>query len=166
MDITGTYKRCYSKKYSWMLFLFLVKGFVPCLAVAQSPQQQYMQLQQRLATGWHTYNHQNILSHVLMPEGLAVTVGFKAHNIVAYGFLGDSYVSAKVDRPEKITPISYSADGSYRSLLVEWQGMKWSVQSSADGSDLNILVTPIVSAKPATLFPLLLQTNLSSIKPA
>jgi hypothetical protein len=37
-----------------------------------------------------------------MPQGLAVTVSFKAHHITGYGFLGDAYVSAKVERPEKI----------------------------------------------------------------
>jgi hypothetical protein len=84
-----------------------------------------------------------------MPEGLAVSVGFKAHNIGAYSFLGDAYVSAKVERPEKITPLAYSADGSYKSLLVEWQGMQWLVQSSSIGSELNILVTPKEFVKPS-----------------
>lgn len=149
MHKKGIYIKTHCKKYLSILFFILVKLFVLSHAIAQSPQQQYIELQQRLATGWHTYNHQNVLSHVLMPEGLGVTVSFKAHNINAYGFLGDAYISAKVERPEKITPLSYSADGSYKSLLVEWQGIKWSVQWSAVGSELNILVTPVKSTNPA-----------------
>ncbi len=144
-----TYTRGIYTKYFRLVFLFVLLIVAPYYVIAQSAQQQYMQLQQRLATGWHTYNHQNILSHVLMPEGLAVTVSFKAHNIGAYSFLGDAYVSAKVERPEKITPLVFGADGSYKSLIVEWQGMQWLVQSTAIGSDLNILVTPIVSVTPA-----------------
>ena len=149
MNEPGIYRLYLLKKYALIIGLFLLIIIAPFCVIAQNGQQQYMQLQQRLATGWHTYNHQNVLSNVLMPEGLEVSVGFKAHNIGAYSFLGNAYVSAKVERPEKITPLAFSADGSYKSLLVEWQSMQWLVQSTSVGSDLNILVTPKVSVKPS-----------------
>lgn len=149
MNKSPTYIREIYTKYFRLIFLFFVFISGPRFVIAQSGEQQYLKLQQRLATGWHTYNYQNVLSHVLMPEGLSLSVSFKAHNIGAYSFLGDAYLSAKVERPEKIIPLAFSADGSYKSLIVEWQGMQWLVQSTSIGDDLNILVTPKVALKPA-----------------
>ena len=39
----------------------------------------YQQLQQRLARGWNTWDTNSMTTHVLLPEGLAIHVGFK-HN--------------------------------------------------------------------------------------
>jgi hypothetical protein len=149
MQKTGTFIKSFGNRCNWILTLLFLQVVLPYAAVAQQGEQQYKQLQQRLATGWHTYNHQNVLSHVLMPEGLSVTVSFKSHQITGYGFLGDAYVSAKVERPERLTPLAYSANGSYTSLLIEWQGLKWMVQSSATGNDLALLVTPMNLVTPS-----------------
>ena len=44
----------------------------------------YRQVQQRLARGWNTWDVHSVMTHVLLPEGLAIHLGLK-HNTTLYG---------------------------------------------------------------------------------
>ena len=43
---------------------------------------QYQQVQERLATGWNTWDAHSVTTQVLLPDGLAIHVGLK-HNSTA-----------------------------------------------------------------------------------
>ena len=40
---------------------------------------EYELLQKRLGSGWNTWNTRSVLSHVLLPEGLAINLGIKEY---------------------------------------------------------------------------------------
>ena len=40
---------------------------------------EYAELKSQLARGWNTWNTRSVLSHVLLPEGFAVNLGFKEY---------------------------------------------------------------------------------------
>ena len=54
-----------------LFFTFLI-CFLFLENQAFTPSQEYDSLQRKLATGWNTWNTRSVLSHVLLPEGLAV----------------------------------------------------------------------------------------------
>ncbi|MGB8261482.1 MAG: trehalase family glycosidase [Terracidiphilus sp.] len=115
---------------------------------------QYRHVQQRLATGWNTWDVHSVATQVLLPEGLAIHVGMR-HNTTlnADAYLGDALIGRLDPNAERVTPGPHSWDGSYTDLTIEWKGHKWRIQSAHDSSDLVLLVTPLASAKPESALP-------------
>lgn len=119
--------------------------------------QEYHALQNRLKTGWHTYNVYSILSHVHMQDGLAINIAVKEYRSGHY--LKETLIGRfPVDAPchnrqvENVIPGLHAYDGSYTEALVQWEGMEFRVESAVTGEDIVILVTPLVmQMKPAML---------------
>ncbi len=100
----------------------------PGAAPAPAPQQssrvlrtpEYRALQQRLCRGWNTWSANSVLAHVYLPDGFALTLGFKSAG------MGHAYQNSffqaneTARRPEKIRLGPHADDGSYTELTVEW----------------------------------------------
>lgn len=128
------------RKYIIGLALFCV-AFVP--VGAQSPDLTYKNLQKKLAVGWNTWNTQSILSHVLLPEGISINLGFKDNSINGDNYLHESYPSYKDKLQVDVTLGYHAYDGSYTEATLKWHGMTVKVETATRGKDLMILVTPI-----------------------
>jgi len=108
------------------------------------PEAKYKAVQTKLQTGWGTFNHKSVLSHVLLPDGFAMNIGIKLHHNNADNYLKEAFISSRGDRPEKITPGYKAYDGSYSELTIEWNGVKFRVESATtENQDLVLLLTPI-----------------------
>jgi putative isomerase len=123
---------------------------------AQSPgvkqtSARYQELQRKLAQGWDTWDVNSMTTHILLPEGLAVHVGFK-HNATEGG---DEFLAGTFVGRGQVFPGPHAWDGSYTDLKVTWKEHNWRVQSAHDGNDLVLLVTPLETkrkfAVPATV---------------
>ncbi|MBR9999271.1 MAG: hypothetical protein KFF73_09885 [Cyclobacteriaceae bacterium] len=100
-------------------------------------------LQKDLLKGWNTWNNPNLLSYVLMPEGLSLRITFRKKRGGPY-WMDQAYITGpQINFPEKIHPIAHAYDGSYTSLEVDWAGTRARVQSAHDGTDIVILYTPL-----------------------
>jgi hypothetical protein len=97
----------------------------------------YLDLQRELARGWNTWNTNSFLSHVLLPEGFAISMGLKP---TWHGgkWLGEALRSNH--RPEKVKLGLRSEDGRYTSLDLEYLDTRMTVESGTDGDDLLLLV--------------------------
>lgn len=117
------------------------------------PSTEYLKVQQRLAQGWNTWDANSVMTHVLLPYGLAIHIGMK-HNTSVSGdaFLRSALIGRLEPGAEQVTPGPHSWDGSYTDLSVEWNGHRWRVQSAHDGADLVLLVEPL-SSKGAEVLP-------------
>jgi hypothetical protein len=126
----------------------------PWVAAAQTPSAEYMQVQQRLARGWNTWDVHSVTTQVLLPEGLAIHVGMK-HNTTLYGdaFLGDVLIGRQEKGAEIVTPGPHAWDGSYTDLRIDWKGDSWRIQSAHDGADLVLLVNPLPAKAISALTP-------------
>ncbi len=147
------------KKYISILILFLtISGFSAAIN-PDSPEAKYQAVQTKLQTGWGTFNHKSVLSHVLLPEGFAMNIGIKLHQNNADNYLKEAYISSRGPRPEKITPGYKAYDGSYSDLTVEWNGVKFRIESATtDNQDLMLLVTPIQN--PENIPSVILETGM------
>lgn len=130
-----------------LIFFLLISSHL--LAInPDSPEAQYKAIQTKLQTGWGTFNHKSVLSHVLLPEGFAMNIGIKLHQNNADNYLKEAFISSRGNRPEKITPGFKAYDGSYSDLEVEWNGVEFRVESATtEHQDLVLLVTPIKNAE-------------------
>ncbi len=106
---------------------------------------QYLSLQKTLQQRWGTYNHKSVLSHVLLPEGIALNIGIKFSNTgPSDNYLREAFISSRGDRSEKITPGPRAHDGSYSELTIVWQEMQFKVQTATDSKqNLVLLITPL-----------------------
>ncbi|MCF1713708.1 alpha,alpha-trehalase [Flavihumibacter sp. RY-1] len=130
-----------SRFVSILVILFLI-DYADAFA-QQNSLHPYRQLQTQLASGWNTWNTKSVLSHVKLPEGLAVNIGFKNNVISGNRYLQESYISEKDPRPEQIVPGHHAYDGSYTECTVLWEGAESKVETAHDGNGMVILVTPV-----------------------
>jgi putative isomerase len=117
---------------------------------------QYAELKTRLAQGWNTWNTRSVLSHVLLPEGLAINLGFKEY--AGRKYLKEALIGRHQESEERIFPGPHAYNGSYTELQLLWQGLEMKVQSAQKGEDLVILVTPLSTHKKLPL--LVVETGL------
>mgnify|MGYP000343440749 CR=1 FL=1 len=111
-------------------------------------------LQQRLATGWHTWNNPALLSHVLMPYGLSLQFSARSKRS-GQSYLDESYVtSGRKPTKVKVEPGPNAVDGSYSSLVFEWNGVRARVQTATHEGELLMLYEPETLPKfaPVILF--------------
>ena len=118
-----------------LVFLTIIVAF----AFPQSRSKEYISLQQRLARGWNTWDTNSMTTHVLLPEGLAIHLGFK-HNATVFG---DEFLERTSVGSGTVFPGTHAWDGSYTQLKVSWRGHEWRVESAHAGSVLGLLVTPL-----------------------
>ncbi|GAA3774144.1 hypothetical protein GCM10022225_72330 [Plantactinospora mayteni] len=110
----------------------------------------YRAAQRRLARGWNTWDTRSLLTQVLLPEGLAVTLGLKEY------YRGNDLQRVQIGRrepdAEEVTLGPHAVDGGYTAVTVRWRDIEVLVESAHTGADLVVLATPRANqAQPATL---------------
>jgi len=117
-----------------------------------SPDSEYEILQKKMAYGWNTWNTKSVMSHVLLPDCFSLNLQIK--DLETGLTLQNALIGRQSDGKsliEKIEQGPRSYDGKYTDLTIEWHGIKIRVQSAASGTNLNLLITPIVADKHAIL---------------
>jgi len=113
---------------------------------------EYPQLQKNLAKGWNTWNTKSVLSHVLLPE--CFSLNLQLHNSETGKTLENALIGRQgndKDLIEKIDQGSRTYNGEYTDLIIEWQGIKLRIQSTASENNLNLLLTPVKTDKHSIL---------------
>jgi hypothetical protein len=108
---------------------------------------EYVRLQHSMARGWDTWNSRSVTSHVLLPAGLAIDIGFKHNAIYQESWLPELLVGRQGPDTEQVspgihTPEPHLLSGRYTSLDVQWRGHTFKIQSATERDDLVLLVTP------------------------
>jgi putative isomerase len=113
----------------------------------------YQDVQRRLAQGWNTWDVHSVMTHVLLPAGLAIHIGLK-HNTTLWGdaFLPDALIGRMGHDAEEVFPGAHAWDGSYTDLRVSWKGHRWEIESAHAGEEVVLLARPLDS-KPLTALP-------------
>jgi len=131
----------------------LILGLMPLLVSCEpAPEMdEHTALNAELAQGWNTWDTNSVLSHVLLPEGLAVSLQLQdaqSSDVLEYALIGGSAHGSD----ERVVAGPHAEDGSYTELTIEWRDIHVRVQSSSDDDDLYLMVTPIDAAPNDSLF--------------
>ncbi len=95
--------------------------------------------------GWNTWNVRSVLSHVHLPEGIAISLGIKNYNN------GQCQREMLIGRDDVI-PGPHAYDGSYTCLTVGWHKLKMRVETAVEDGQWYALVTPLATGiKPEAL---------------
>jgi len=100
----------------------------------------YDTMREEMLQGFNTFDTYSVLSHVLLPEGFAIRVGFK-HRVTKH-VLRHALIGRFGELEEHIHPGIRTVDGSYTQLQLEWRGAVLDVRSAAFGREQVILVEP------------------------
>jgi len=104
----------------------------------RSESSDYARLQQRLRRGWNTWDVQSVTTQVLLPQGLAVRVGFlDKHRLTGEGFLPTAFIGKLDPKSEHVFPGPHRFNGSYTELKLTWKGQSFRVQSATESDDLG-----------------------------
>ena len=118
----------------------------PGMAMPRSAE--YAKVQEKLASGWNTWDTHSVMSEVLLPEGLAVRIGIKDQGTEgSEDFLPAALIGRQGKNDERVVPGPHAYDGSYSDLKLLWRGREVRIQSAHDGKDMVMLVTPLASGK-------------------
>ncbi len=97
-----------------------------------------------LAKGWNTWDTNSVLSHVLLPQGLAIKLQLQdgqTGDVLEEALIGRS----EFDSKEHVTPGPHAYDGSYTELELEWRDIHVQVQSASVNDELYLLITPVTA---------------------
>lgn len=114
-------------------------ALMPVAASNPTADSLYAAVQKQLARGWNTWDVRSVLTHVYMPYAFAVDLNLvdgqgKRMNRFLIGDRGK-------DAP-RLKPHAHTYDGNYTKVDVSWHGLKFTVETAAEGSKNVILVTP------------------------
>jgi putative isomerase len=107
----------------------------------KTPEENYNEMQRKLASGWNTWNTRSVLSHVFLPECFAVNLELKDSR--SEGILEEALIGRRGRDVENVIPGPHSYNGSYTELTVDWKNIEVNVKTAAEGKDLAIIVTPL-----------------------
>jgi putative isomerase len=137
-------KKNFMEKLKYLIFISAILFATQCTTDTNKTESDYEQIQTRLKTGWGTFNHKSVLSHVLLPDGFAMNIGLKLRHNNQDNYLKEAFISSRDPRPETITAGYKAYDGSYSELLLEWNGIECRIESATDNSEnLFLLITPL-----------------------
>jgi hypothetical protein len=92
-----------------------------------------------LLTGWNTWDATSTMTHVLLPDGLALIVGLR--DDASGALLDRAFVGNRVGS-ERLALRACTPDGTYRCFDLRWETFGLRVESVAMGDDLSLLITP------------------------
>lgn len=133
------------------LFIFSL-FFLPVSVQAvetDSLQQRYEALHRSLARGWNTWDVRSVLTHVYLPEAMAVDLQVSDSK----GQRARTYlIGNRANDAPLLSPRSHAYDGSYSNLQLQWHGVDLRIENAAKGRNNVILITPAAaSMRGATL---------------
>jgi hypothetical protein len=99
---------------------------------------EYLSIKRGLARGWGTWESDDPLAQVHLPDGLSVSIILRRTDGSGY-LTKPPMVTDKKDT--QFRPGAHALDGSYSEAEVTWRGTRVRVQSAADGDDLALLLT-------------------------
>jgi hypothetical protein len=109
----------------------------------------YAHIQASLAQGWNTWDTRSVLTHVLLPDALGLSLGLKEY------YRGTSLRAAQIGRrtegAESVTLGRHAYDGRYTETTVTWAGVTIRVETAHAGADLVVLVTPTANQRKSAL---------------
>lgn len=130
---------------AFFVFLFSFSGYSQESAYQCK---NYIALKKELNTGWGTYNTRDVLSQVLLPDCIEISIDFKYQGTNFGGYLEEAQITGdSLWRDAKVQPLAHSLNGEYSELTLDWQDIKVRIQTASNNNELYVLITPMQTMK-------------------
>lgn len=101
----------------------------------------YRSISEKPGKSWNTWNTRSVLQQVLLPQGLAINLAFKQHNLLNEKYLKETLIGRREKDSEVVTPGWHTWNGSFSELNLKWQQVDAIVQTAHINDDLVILIS-------------------------
>jgi hypothetical protein len=101
------------------------------------------ELKKRMIQGINTFYNNSVATHVFLPEGIAISLGFKFYN--TFQVIREVLIGRFGEQEEHLKPGIRSYDGTYTEFVLSCAAHEIKVQSTAIDGDLLILITPLIT---------------------
>ena len=137
----------YKSNYNTILVILILFLCVSCFTEKDFKQEKIRSnkgLQLYMLQGWNTWSKTHLPTHVLMPEGLSVSLSFRKtfrnnySEMISYDKTWDSITIPD----EMIIPLAHNYNATFTHYKLIWEGLSADIQSTIDGEDLLILYSP------------------------
>jgi hypothetical protein len=115
-----------------LLALLLLKG------QSLTPSVYEYRLQQELGRGWNTWDTYSQVNYVHLPEGISINLALKEYQ---NGWVMKDPLTNR--REQHMVLGGHSDNGSYTGLEMDWENMRFRIQTATDKDNLVILITPL-----------------------
>lgn len=105
----------------------------------RSPEEHYQTLKKELMTGWNTWDNRSVLTHVMLPDGLALILGLEDTEEKIYE--QQFFTGNRVPDTDRVRTIAHTPDGSFTHLTLTWQHFDIRVRTASQGDNLYIVVS-------------------------
>jgi len=138
-----------------ILILLGVSAACQGLAAAASAQlpfdtPQYQAIRHRLLRGWGSWDARNVLAEVLLPQGLAVSIGLKQTTWIGDEYLDDAIIGLTGADDPHVRPGLHALDGSYSECELQWRNVEARITTATvpgdganRGGNLVMLIEPL-----------------------
>lgn len=118
---------------------FIAIFLMALLPNAMFASKEYDSLQRQLAKGWNTWDTRSVMTHVYLPEGMAIDLKVEDAN----GRKPSRYlIGDRGNDAPTLFPGMHTYDGSYSHLGLTWHGYDITVENVASGRDNVLIITP------------------------
>jgi len=109
---------------------------------------EYEAIQDSLQQGWNSYNTRDVLSQVLMPEGLMVSYDLKYQGKNIGGYLNSAvFYDGEEWSDARVQPQAHAPDGSYSKMHLAWEDVETLIETAHHQGNLLVLFTPAADLK-------------------
>jgi putative isomerase len=108
--------------------------------LSKDTEAEYQKLKTKLQTGWNTWDNRSVLTHVYLPDGLALVLGLEDTHRGNYR--QEFFTGNRIIGSDRVRTIAHTPDGSFTHLSLEWQNINIRVRTAAEDEDLYIVVSP------------------------
>ncbi len=104
------------------------------------PEKNYQELKTKLQSGWNTWDNRSVLSHVLLPDGLAIILALE--DTIAGKYQREFFTGNRVAGTDRVHTIAHTSDGSFTHLALHWENFDIRVRTASEGDDFFAMITP------------------------
>jgi hypothetical protein len=114
---------------------------------------EYEALKTNMICGWNTWYNNSVLTHVLLPEGIALSLALKFYNtgtVLKESLIGrfkEPVSGYHNDHVEEIHPGARSYDGTYTEMKLTCCNHEIEIWSAVIENDQYLLITPLKNMK-------------------
>lgn len=123
-------------------YLKILPVFTVILGMSQD-YRDYDTFNDSLAQGWNTWNYESMLSHVLLPEALAVNLNLRPAVLGTPYDENYHFDKVTVTKTGMVRPRAHAFDGAYTDIILLWKGNRIQVQSTQKNDQLYLLISPL-----------------------
>ncbi|MFW6257250.1 MAG: hypothetical protein ACOC11_00565, partial [Prolixibacteraceae bacterium] len=98
----------------------------------------FLHVKNEILSGWNTWDSRSVLTHVLLPEGLAIVIGLE--DTVTGKYQREFFTGNRIPGTDRVRTIAHTPDGSFTHLTLHWGNLDIRVRTASEDDDFFAMI--------------------------